>query len=84
MTERGRPAGNRAANAEAHDDFKRGSTLTDDTDEVPQHRPWGDDPDTERRFQRDRQQWRRRIKCARRLTHDARDELVAPAGRWTS
>jgi hypothetical protein len=89
VTERGRPADNRAANAEAGDDFKRGSTVTGDTDEAPQHqhRPWSGRPDAaqlEERFRRDRAGWRRRIHAARRLTHDARDELVAPDGRWTT
>jgi hypothetical protein len=61
-------------------------TLPPPTDELPQSRPWAQRPDAhtvELRFRRDRAGWRRRIDCARRLTHDARDELAAPAGRWT-
>jgi hypothetical protein len=57
------------------------------TPRVPNHRPWSRRADAhavERRFQQDRQQWRRRIDCARRLSHDGADELVAPhGGRWT-
>jgi hypothetical protein len=54
---------------------------------VPLHRPWatrGDAHAVEIRFRRDRQQWRRRICAARRLSHDGADPLVAPyGGRWT-
>ena len=56
--------------------------------DVPYHRPWAwrtDAEDVERRFRRDRAGWRRRIECARRLSHDGADELVAPYhGRWTA
>jgi hypothetical protein len=52
-------------------------------DDKPILRPWGDDPEVELRFQRDRRQWRRRILCSRRLSHDGRDELVAPWGGWS-
>jgi hypothetical protein len=56
-------------------------------DPVPLHRPWVRRPDAhevERRFRRDRAGWRRRIDCARRLSHDGADPLVAPyGGRWT-
>ena len=59
----------------------RPDNVTDATT-IPAGRPWKDVA-TERRFQCDRQQWRRRIACARRLSHDAADELVAPRGRWS-
>jgi hypothetical protein len=61
--------------------------MTDADEPQHQHRPWHGRPDAaqlEERFRRDRDGWRRRIDCARRLTHDARDELVAPSGRWTT
>ncbi len=63
--------------------------TTDDTaevDDVPLHRPWSRRSDAraiERRFRIDQACWRRRIDYARRLSHDGRDELVAPYGRWT-
>jgi hypothetical protein len=66
---------------------KSGSNVSDLADidtsmDHPRHgRP--DAAELEARFRRDRDGWRRRIDCARRLTHDARDELVAPGGRWT-
>jgi hypothetical protein len=53
---------------------------------VPWHRPWArraDAHDVEIRFRRDRDGWRRRIECARRLSHDGRDELVAPRAEWS-
>jgi hypothetical protein len=50
---------------------------------VPPTRPWRDHA-TERRFQQDRAQWRRRIECARRLSYEGRDEVVAPGGRWSA
>jgi hypothetical protein len=59
---------------------------TAEVDEVPLHRPWARRPDAhevERRFRIDRAGWRRRIACARRTSHDGRDELVAPYGGWT-
>jgi hypothetical protein len=55
-------------------------------DDVPVHRPWAGRDDAravERRFRLDKLCWRRRINCARRLSYDARDELVAPGGRWS-
>ena len=55
----------------------------DHDDDGPILRPWGDDPAQEQRVQRDKQQWKRRICAARRLSYDGRDELVAPAGRWS-
>jgi hypothetical protein len=48
---------------------------------VPASRPWKDVA-TERRFQVDRVQWRRRILCSRRTSHDGQDP-VAPRGRWS-
>jgi hypothetical protein len=60
--------------------------LADDVP-VPLEHPWHGRPDAhilEERFRRDRAGWRRRIDCARRLTYDARDEAVAPDGRWTT
>jgi hypothetical protein len=65
---------------------KLDTTVTLHTDAVPLDHPWHGRPDAhevERRFAADRDGWRRRIRCARRLSHDARDELVAPAARWT-
>jgi hypothetical protein len=53
--------------------------------DVPPHRPWArrrDARDVERRYLLDRDGWRRRILCARRMSHDAADP-VAPNGRWT-
>jgi hypothetical protein len=62
-------------------------SLDDKIAHVPRHRPWARRPDAaviERRFRIDQRCWRRRIDAARRLSHDARDELVAPYhGRWT-
>jgi hypothetical protein len=66
---------------------KSGETkLALDGGTVPQLRPWSGRPDAdqlEERFRRDRAGWRRRVDCARRLSYDARDEAVAPDGRWT-
>ena len=47
--------------------------------------PRFENPEKEARFRRDQAGWRRRIECARRLSYDARDELVAPfnGGKWT-
>jgi hypothetical protein len=59
---------------------------TPEVDDVPLHRPWARRPDAhavERRFRCDQAGWRRRINAARRMTHDAADELVAPVGRWS-
>ena len=53
------------------------------TPTVSHHWPWSwrsDAADVERRFRLDRDGWRRRIDCARRLTHDGRDELLVPTG----
>jgi hypothetical protein len=47
-------------------------------------RPWGDDPEVERRFQLDRQCWRRRILHARRTSYDANDPIAPYHGRWTA
>jgi len=57
--------------------------------DVPLHRPWArrkDSADVERRYRIDQAAWPRRIDCARRTSHDARDETVAPyrGGRWTA
>jgi hypothetical protein len=75
----------------AHEDpganLKSTATI-DQAGDIPPHQPWARRPDAkkiERRFQLDRECWRRRILAARRLSHDAQDELVAPYhGRWTA
>jgi transposase len=57
-----------------------------DAETLPVGRPWScaaDAADVERRFRLDRDGWRRRIRCARRTSHDAADP-VAPDGRWTA
>jgi hypothetical protein len=61
-------------------------TVPEGTDDVPLHRPWARRADAravERRYRRDQAALRRRIDCARRTSHDGRDEL-APAGRWSA
>jgi hypothetical protein len=55
--------------------------------EVPAGRPWALDHDAdviEARFRLDQAGWRRRIACARRISHDAADEVAPFDGRWTA
>jgi hypothetical protein len=54
--------------------------------DIPVGHPWSsrrDGLEVEARFRRDRECWRRRVLCARRLAYDAADE-VAPSGSWNA